>query len=153
MIEICVDADKQAAIAQWVSDRLPFPVRFKDFQAIGLLRSNKMVAGLIYQNFVQDAITGEPIMVECAMAADSARWISRDAIAIGLRYPFLVLGVRRLNCYTGRTNTRTRKMLVGLGFKLEGCLAAAMTGGDDAMIYGLMRADAQKWLREDDGKR
>ena len=146
MIELCVD--RPAQVAAWVSARLPFPVQFDDkVQAIGVAIGGKPVAGVVFQNYVSDALTGEPIMIECAMAADSPKWCSKGVIRAILTYPFVTIGVRRLNCYTQGRNIRTQRLLMGLGFQLEGRMLHAMTGGDDAMIYGLMRDTAQRWLK------
>jgi len=82
---------------------------------------------------------------QISMAAKSARWASRATIGALLRYPFGQLGVDRLTTIVASRNGRALKFNEGLGFVREG-LCRRGFGDDDAVILGLLREDAQKWL-------
>lgn len=82
---------------------------------------------------------------ELAMAADTPRWATRDTIRGFLAYPFGQLGLRRLTTITAASNERALRFNRGMGFQQEGTMRFGH-GDEDAIIMGLLREDAQRWL-------
>lgn len=87
---------------------------------------------------------------EISMAATSPRWASRVTIRKMLEYPFIQLGLRRITTITAASNETALKMNRQLGFKQEGVMRYGM-GDEDAIIMGLLREEADRWLQKPPG--
>lgn len=131
-------------ISQWCGDQLGI----KDFgpcSAIGVARDGKIVAGAVYSNYRHPNI-------EITFATTTPRWASRETISAILAYPYLQLHCRRLTAITEALNQPARAFLSRLGFTQEG-YHPHVFAADDAVTYGLLREDAEKWLRKKDGQK
>ena len=73
--------------------------------------------------------------VEMSFAASGPRWATRDTIRYLLSYPFDQLKVKRITAICRRRNRKIRRLIEGIGFKLEGTLHRAYET-DDACVYG-----------------
>lgn len=108
--------------------------------AIGVVIGNRLVAVCVYHTFrkmVPD--------IEMTIIADTPRWATRGAIQFLLAYPFNQLGCRRVTALIGRKNKRSRRLVEGLGWKLEGTCRRAWDGKQDCMVYGMLREEC-RWL-------
>lgn len=109
-----------AAIAAWVAERIPH-VRGGDFgpcHAIGVANGNRLLAGLVYHEYIPDFGT-----IQLSMAADSPMWARRDTIAGLLHYPFRQLGVFKVWTATPRDNEAALRVNLHIGFTREAVLA------------------------------
>lgn len=129
-----------AIVASWVASSMPIPTQFYHYAAIGLERDGLPIAAVVYHNFVP---VFKDIEVTCLIADPKAA--HPDIIATFLRYPFEQLDCNRVTANTAKKNKRSRKFILGLGFKHEG-MKKNGCGNDDMIIYGLTRKDAMKWL-------
>lgn len=130
-------------IAQWCGDQLGI----KDFgpcSAIGVARDGKIVAGAVFHQFRFPNI-------EITFATTTPRWATRETIAAIMAYPFVQLKCRRLTAITEALNQPARAFLSRFGFTQEGYHPHTFAA-DDAVTYGLLREDAEKWLRKPDGQ-
>lgn len=87
--------------------------------------------------------------IEMTIAADTPRWATRGAIADLLSWPFECLpGLRRITALVNASNTRSRKLVEGLGFQMEGWLEDGADDGD-LVLYGMTRKMwlASRWMR------
>lgn len=111
----------------------------RNYTALGVIRNGALVAGVIYHNFRKTDL-------EVVIAASSPNWCFPATMRTLFAYPFGQLRVQRMTALVGRKNKPSRKLVLGLGFKEEGCCRKAFFNGEDAMIYGLLRNEC-KFLR------
>jgi len=110
-------------------------------ESIGVVARGKLVAGAVFHQYRYPNI-------EISFVTVDRRWATPQTVRGILRYPFLQLGCKRLTAITEATNQPTRAFLCRLGFRLEGMHPDLFESGD-AVSYGLLRKDAEKWLAEE----
>jgi RimJ/RimL family protein N-acetyltransferase len=132
--------DKQ--IAEWVQRRIPNSSFGDKPAAIGIIRKNALVGGIVFHDY-QPAFQN----ISVSLAFDTPRAISNDVLCSVAAYVFKQQDCVRLNALVARKNKRSRKWVEGVGFKLEGC-ARKGYGKDDLMIYGMLRHEC-RWLIKD----
>jgi RimJ/RimL family protein N-acetyltransferase len=136
---------QDAAVAEWVRARIPHMAGgdFGPCVAIGVEDDNGvLVAGAVYHGYSELPGGGD---IQMSMAADSARWARKGIIRGLLHYPFVQANCHRVTTITPLANGRALKINRGLGFEVEGRLRRGY-GDDDAVIMGLMREDAHRWI-------
>lgn len=134
-----------AAVAEWVRKRIPHMSGgdFGPLVAIGVVDDDdRPVAGAVFHGYNTLPGGGD---IQMSMAAESARWAVKGIIRGLLHYPFVQAGCHRVTTITPFRNARALKINAGLGFEQEGRVRRGF-GDDDAIIMGLMREDAQRWL-------
>lgn len=90
--------------------------------------------------------------IQITFAVTAKNWGGPDYVRAVFRYPFLQLGCKRITAVTEASNQRARAFLCRLKFRQEGVHPDAFESGD-GISYGLLRADAVRWLTEaGDGK-
>ena len=105
---------------------------------LAVKRDDKLAAVVVYSHWRAGS-------VEMTIASTTPRWASREVIAFLLRWPFDVLSVRRITVLVATRNTRSRKLVEGVGFVIEGLLKAGFED-DDALLYGMTR---ERWAALD----
>lgn len=136
---------RDAAVADWVLSRIPHMAGggFGPCVAIGVTdAAGTPVAGAVYHGYTALPGGGD---IQMSMAADSARWARRGVIRALLDYPFNDAGCHRITTLTPARNGRALRINAGLGFEREGCIRRGF-GDDDAIVMGLLREDAGRWL-------
>jgi RimJ/RimL family protein N-acetyltransferase len=137
-----VQFGNDAAVVDMVRSRIPH-MRDKSFgpcAALGVVRGGVLLGGVVFHNY-------QGFCVEVSWAFDSPRWASRDALRTLFSYPFGQLNCVRLTSLAPRSNKKSRKAVVQLGFKLEGVHPKAFDGVQDAMSYGMLRSDC-RWIKD-----
>jgi RimJ/RimL family protein N-acetyltransferase len=109
-------------------------------KAIGVVLENKLVAVALYHQYRPSAPD-----IQMTMVANTPRWCTKGVLRVILGYPFDTIGCRRVTCIIGRKNKRSRRLVEGLGWKLEGTCRRAWDGKQDAMIYGMLREEC-RWI-------
>jgi RimJ/RimL family protein N-acetyltransferase len=132
-------------VAAWVAQRMPTPVHFDKFAAIGVARGGKLIAGCVYTDFHQMPFGND---IRISFAADDPRWARKGIIGALLAYPMKQLGCVRVTTIIGRKNKRARRFNEGLGFILEGVCRRAYDGRQDACVYALYRDAALRWVED-----
>jgi hypothetical protein len=102
--------------------------------------SGRLWAGAIYHHYC-----GFDIQIE--FAARDARWASRPHIGCFIAYPFTEIGCERMTALVHPDNARSRKLLEGIGFQVEGRIRKGYDGESDALLYGLLREDGMRWVK------
>ena len=115
--------------------------KFPLYKAIGVIRHETLVGGIVYFNF-KKAVPS----IEVSIAFDTPLWATKAALHAMCDYPFNKLGVVRVTSLVARKNKRARRMNEGVGFKLEGVVRKGF-GYDDCCIYGLLRHEC-RWLKD-----
>ena len=124
----------------WAGDRLGMKFDEALSEPLGVRIGNEILAVAVINNVRWPN-------AEISFVTSSPRWASRTHIAGILAYPFFQLRMKRLSSLTEAMNQPARAFLCRLGFKQEGYHPEAFPSGD-GVSYGLMREDAQRWLKE-----
>ena len=128
-------------VGAWIKKRIPDDGgRFENFKAMGVVVGDRLVAGVLWNMYYGH-------MISVTFVADSPRWASRRILAELFEYPFCQLDVARITAYTGRKNKSARKLLEHLGFKVEGVMRKGRSRKEDAILYGMLKAEC-RWLRD-----
>lgn len=128
--------------AHWAARRMPTfdgSVPWGKCYCVGFHKDTRLLAVAVYHDY-----RGHDIQL--SGAAESRLWATPPAIRMLLWYPFHVLKTRRLTTITARKNKRARRFDEGIGFRLEGTIRKGYDGKDDAMVYGMLREEAWRWL-------
>lgn len=126
-------------VADWVIRRVPtIGVIPRDLTcALGVVRNGRPVAGFVFHEYVKG------VNVEVTVAADDPSWCLPQTLRQLFMYPFVQLGVPRLTCRTARNNKRCRKLIVGMGWKLEGMIRKGFDGRIDLAVYGMLPGECR----------
>ena len=129
-------------LSLWAGQHLGYdgPIRSTEPVAIGVARKGKIVAVAVFHDYRLASI-------EVTFVTMTPQWASAENIRAILSYPFVQLGCRRLTAITPRLNATARAFLERLGFRQEGLHPEAYPDGSDGISYGLLRKDAERWLR------
>lgn len=127
---------EDVAVADWVGDRLGVLI-VPPYTALGVIDARGALrGGAVFNDY-----NGSNI--EVTIAGPGA--MQRGVLRAGFHYVFAQLGCERVSAKTRRSNAVMRKMLPRLGFRWEG-LARRYYGparGDDACLYGMLKADCK----------
>ena len=139
-----LDAIVDPRVADWVAAQIPGfgPASgFGPCTAIGIGRAGIIIAGAVYNNY-------HPCYrdVSISMAATSPAWANRSTISKLLGYPFGQLMVNRLTTFTRASNAKALRLNSGLGFVREGVIRQGYGDGEDMIVMGLLRNDAERWI-------
>lgn len=107
---------------------------FLDYNALGLVRNDQLVCGVIYQHW-----TSYDVDVHMA-AIPGGHWGNRELLYAAFDYPFTY--VNRITAKIPQKNVRSRRLAEHLGFKMEGTMRHATADGD-VSVYGLLKEDCR----------
>jgi len=128
-------------IARWVADRIDGGLSERT-TAIGLLKNDRIVAGIIYENW-----NGRSLM---AHIAAEGRFTPAYVGAI-FDYAYNICNVEKAIVPIWSTNTRSSRMVEKMGFTEEARIKDGCPGGD-IVIYTLKKTDC-RFLGDRYGKR
>lgn len=137
---ILIGADTM--IAEMVAGRIPH-MNGRSFgvcTALGVVRNGVLLGGVVYHAYVVHD-------VQVSIAMERSGWALPGTLRALFDYPFNQLGVRRMTAIVGRKNKKSRRLVEGLGFKLEGVHPKGADGIEDAMSYGLLKENC-KWIKD-----
>lgn len=130
--------DQSAAVADWVGTRISGIPRWGDCAAIGLAEDDRLIAGVVYSRYFPG------VMIDMSVAAEpGSRWVSRSFLRDVFRYPFVQLGLGRVQACIAADNAPSLRLCAGLGFQHEGTLRQAGEGGRDVLVFGLLRGECR----------
>lgn len=142
MIILHYTHDKSAV--EWVSEHLE-GVTFDPCVAMPLKdHTNTIIGGIVYNNFITSP-SGESISIEMTIATADPRWCTRSNLLQAFAYPFIQLGVKRVQATCARSNKSVRNFLERLGFQFEGIGREAWHLGGDCAVYSMLKNEC-KWL-------
>lgn len=134
-----VITEPKELIGRYVASKQGQTKEWQNYSAIGLLNSNEeLVAGVVFDCYQHPNI----------LMHISAERLSRGFMDAIVRYPFEQLQCKRITGTILKSNKKSRRFANHMGFKLEGVMRNAHEDGD-VCIYGLMKKDAQKWMRQE----
>lgn len=124
-------------VAEWVSRELAMDNGFGDCSAIGVVRDDKLIAGIVYHNY-------RPPGIEMSIASIDPRWCTRRILFHAFNYPFNQLNVKRITVLVDSENQPVRAFDERLGFIYEGTLKEANPNGD-AALYRMLKSEC-RWI-------
>lgn len=130
-------------LVPWAARRMPFPMEFEDgANAIGVAVEDKLQCVCVYHNYY-------PEMADIGMsiASEAPTWASPEMFAALLSFPFLELDCERITSWQPASHPRARKLVEGVGFKVEGVKRRGFGAHGDAVMLGLLKVDAGRWLK------
>ena len=138
---------RDALIAEWVSNRIPF-VRGRGFgtniKAIGVAdKDGNALAGVVFHDFNPDFLT-----ISFSIAAETPRWATRRTIAALLMYPFEDAGVQKLWTITPHKNERALRLIEFVGFKRESVMARQFGRNEHAIISRMFVEDYNRLYKD-----
>lgn len=138
ILSLIVGAKEREKVGLWMLQYLPDILMLPGgYEAIGVARGNRIIGGCLYTNYIPTPGGGD-IQV---WAVGEPGWLNRRMIRALLGYPFLQLNCHRMTALTGKGNKPSRRLLEGVGFRLEGIARRGLTARKDACIYSLLKAE------------
>ena len=135
--------NEDGAVAEWVSANLKQHPVFQKFIAIGMVKNGTPIAGVVYHD--HERKYGD---IQMSIASTDPGWCTKRSLGVFLGYPFLQLKCNRVTAVCHQRNKRARDFLKRVGFKEEGVLRQKYHPRD-AVVYGMLKKEAAKWLRSD----
>ena len=139
---------QDAQVASWVCQQLklkPFPEGL--YRAIGIIHEGRLIGGVIWHNYHEDN-NGKPLLIEVSIATLDKRWATRHNLRELFQYPFLQLGVKRVQATCHRKVKRVRSTLQRLGFQFEGIVRESHPLGGDAAHYSMLLNECL-WIKSE----
>lgn len=122
-------------LCKWAAEKIGQD-EFKNCQGLGFANSTGLIAVVVLHDL-------SPPNVFLSWAATTPRWMTKGAIFAIYNWAYNQLRCERITGLVEKNNKRARKVDEGLGMKLEGVLRKASPTGQDLMIYGLLRKEAE----------
>lgn len=128
-------------VAEFVRQRMPVArASFGPCTALGVVKEGRLIGGVVFHNYVG-------FNIEVSLAFDHANWLTRKTLRTLFSYPFHQLGVARLSCVAGKNNKKSRRLIEGVGWKLEGVHEKGLDGVTTLLSYGMTKENC-KWIKE-----
>lgn len=129
-------------VTAWVASHLNHD--FGPSSSIGVIVGEQLIAGVVYSNYIEGPYG--PVSIEMSIATTSPKWASRETLHRLFAYPFIQLGVKRVQASTARKNKEARRFLERLGFTFEGIARQAWPHGGDMAVYSMLKPEC-KWIK------
>jgi RimJ/RimL family protein N-acetyltransferase len=126
-------------VARWVERRVAGYTLHGGERALGVLRGEKLVAGVIYDRF-------NGIHIEATIAAEAgSAWARRAVLRHLFGYPFHQLGCLAISVVVPSTNRASLNLATKLGFTPEAIVRFAAHDGSSLVVLKMFR-DNCKWI-------
>jgi RimJ/RimL family protein N-acetyltransferase len=127
-------------VAAFVAAQLGYDRGFGECQAIGFCEGGRIVAGVVYHNWMP-----ENGVIELSAASDRRNWLTRARLSLIFGYPFDQIKCRMAVARIGEHNARARRIWRSLGAR-EFAIPELRSPQEAEIIYTLT---ADQWR---DGK-
>jgi len=126
-------------VAEWVGNQLMRDAEaFKPCKAIGIEKDGKLIAGVVYNNYVGH-------LIEMTIASVDKSFATRHNLKALFAYPFTQINLGRVQALCSANNEGVQMFLKRLGFIHEGTHPAAYHDGGTAMSFGMLKHQC-RWL-------
>lgn len=129
-------------VAEWVRRKIPGYAPEARARALGVVRGEDLVAGVVYERF-------NGVHLEASIAATHPRWASRKALAHLFGYPFRQLGCEAISVLVPSSNLQSLNLATKLGFVPEALIKFAAPDGSALIVLKQFR-DSCAWIRGND---
>jgi RimJ/RimL family protein N-acetyltransferase len=120
---ICLDREE---VYLWVIEHIKRPLCDPNFQAVGIKRDGKMIAGVVYDHYAQRSINMH--------VAGEGKWATKHNLRIFFDYPFNQLQVNKVVGYVDSTQQKIINFDKHLGFVEESIIKDAGYWGDIVIL-------------------
>ena len=127
-------------VVEWVAKRTNEFGNFGAAVGIGVERDNQLIAGVVYNDY-----NGPNICMHVA-AVPGTPWLTRSTLYAFFAYPFLQMNCTRVTALVGQGNLKSRKLVFGVGFRIEAHLEGAHSTGD-LIVYRMWKAEC-RWINQ-----
>jgi len=114
------------------------PSMWGKYVAVGFGWQSKIIGGAVFNEY-------SGFDVNITIGATSPRWCTKGVLGEIAQRVYEDWGCKRMTALVGKNNKTSRKLIEGVGFKLEGKKRGGFDGLQDLMIYGMLK-DECKWL-------
>lgn len=120
-------------VAEWVGEQLMRDKSaFLPCKAIGIEKDGKLIAGVVYNNYVGH-------LIEMTIASLDKRWATSHNLKALFRYPFIQLNLKRVQALCSANEKGVQMFLKRLGFIHEGTHPCAYHDGGTAYSFGMLK--------------
>lgn len=125
-------------VARWMLEKLPEVTELPGgYEAIGIARGGQLIGGCLYTDY-RPCRGGGNVHI---WGAGEVGWMTRRTIRVVLGYPFEQLKCHRLTATAAKGNRKSRRLLEGLGFQIEGKIRRGFDTRQDMIVYGMLREE------------
>lgn len=142
MSQIICGQDYKDAIANWVATKIGNANQFHLYEAIGILKDNKIVGGVVIDNY----FPGGRCSIHCA--GDGKNWLSCEFIYIVFDYIFRQLGCRVIVNVVNSKNLKSIRFTEKIGFRNVLNIKHGSSNGADALIFEMQKSEC-KWIKHE----
>jgi hypothetical protein len=132
-------------VARWVAKRIEGMTVSPGAKALGVAIDERIVAGVVYEQF-----NGVHCTVSIA-AVPGSGWADRRTLAALFGYPFEQLDCTAISVTIPMSNLPSLNLATGLGFKPEAIIAFAAPDGGPLVVLKMFK-DTCRWLGYGQGK-
>ena len=120
-------------VGEWVAEHTRGRYHPVSSQAIGLVRDDKLVAGVIYENY-----NGTSLWVHIAITGRLTPQYLKEIF----RYPFVTCDVEKIIAPVGSNNVKSSKLVENMGFVEEARIRDATLDGD-IIMYTMSKSNCR----------
>ena len=113
-------------------------------KAIGISKGENLIAGVVYNNFMTDQ-EDKVYCCELSIYSVDKTWCTRHNLKALFAFPFIQLGLKRVQTICSTREGKTIMFNKRLGFKEEGIHREFWPMGGDAISFGMLKSDC-KWV-------
>jgi RimJ/RimL family protein N-acetyltransferase len=136
----------QDALFDWLSAYWGYDVDREGHYAFGLQHTiDKKIDAVIAFSPYDIDLNDRPLCMECKIVSVSKRVFTKRNLQVIFSYPFIHVGVKRLETVSPVGDTKIQSFNKKLGFTQEGILRSRLPNGQDAYINSMM-FDECKWI-------
>ena len=133
-------------ITEWAAQRL-FNIGMEYWgpcRSIGQFLEGKIISAVIYNNFERRP-DNTVYCCEMSVASIDKRWANKPYLKAIFAYPFIQLGLERVQIRTSIHNEGANSLVSRLGYIKEGKHRSAFWNGDDCYSWSMLKDDC-KWF-------
>jgi RimJ/RimL family protein N-acetyltransferase len=113
-------------------------------KAIGHVMDGKLIAAVTYNNFTC-CPDNSFLTLEMSVHSIDKRWATRQYLRAVFHYPFIQLGLKRVQTACSAHNEGAIMFNKRLGFVQEGIMREAWPLGGDSVLFSMLKGEC-KWL-------
>jgi len=121
------------SVGHWVAEKLGSGYFAARSNAIGLMKDNKLIAGVIYENWNRRSIM-------CHIAVEGR--LTRLYVGAIFNYAFNVCNVEKIIVPVESHNLKSIKLIKNMGFTEEGRIKDSQPNGD-IILYTMVKGDCR----------